>query len=127
MAVHTKSVALPVINLSCLMQSMIESMIIPMKRVTITLPDELVSEIDRWESNRSRFVLIAAERELEARRREALELSLGNPHTESLQVADEAIEDWDYGWTSDDEDVVDHAAGRSVRWEPKLGWVEVDE
>jgi len=41
-------------------------MIILMKRVTVTLPEELVSEIDRWEANRSRFVLVAAERELEA-------------------------------------------------------------
>ncbi len=98
-----------------------------MKRVTVTLPEALVSEIDRWESNRSRFVLVATERELEARRQEALALSLANPHAESLHVAEEAIEDWDSGWTSDDESVVDNAAGRSVRWEPEHGWVEVNE
>jgi hypothetical protein len=102
-------------------------MIILMKRVTVTLPEELVSEIDRWEPNRSRFVLVAAERELEARRQEALELSLDNPHTESLHVAEEGIEDWDSSWKPDDEDVVDRAAGRSVRWEPELGWVEINE
>jgi metal-responsive CopG/Arc/MetJ family transcriptional regulator len=48
---------------------MILSVIILMRRVTVTFPEELVSEIDRWESNRSCFVMVAAERELEARRR----------------------------------------------------------
>jgi len=102
-------------------------MIILMKRVTVALPEELVSEIDRWEANRSRFVLVAAEREIEARRQEALELSLNNPHLESLQVAEAGIEDWDAGWTGDDEALVDESAGRSVRWEPGRGWVEVGE
>ncbi len=98
-----------------------------MKRVTVTLPESLVSEIDRWEANRSRFVLVAAERELEARRQEALERSLGNPHIESLQVAEAGIEDWDAGWTGEDESLVDESAGRFVRWVPEEGWVEVDE
>ena len=102
-------------------------MIILMKRVTVTLPESLVSEIDRWESNRSRFVLLAAERELEARRREALERSLASPHPESHQVAEAGIEDWDAGWTGEDESLVDENAGRSVRWVPEEGWVEVDE
>jgi hypothetical protein len=102
-------------------------MILLMKRVTVTLPESLVSEIDRWESNRSRFVLLAAERELEARRREALELSLASPHPESLQVAEAGIEDWDAGWTGDDVDLIDESAGRPVRWDSDLGWVEVDE
>ena len=31
-----------------------------MKRVTVTLPDVIVEEIDRWEKNRSKFVLEAA-------------------------------------------------------------------
>jgi len=102
-------------------------MIILMKRVTVTLPEALVSEIDRWEANRSRFVLVAAERELEARRQAALELSLASPHAESLQVAEAGIEDWDTGWTGNDEALVDESAGRSIRWVPDEGWVEVDE
>jgi hypothetical protein len=106
---------------------MIYSKIIFMKRVTVTLPEALVSEIDRWESNRSRFVLIAAERELEARRRAALERSLANPHVESSRVAEAGIEEWDAGWNGDGETLVDETAGRSVRWEPDRGWVEVDE
>jgi hypothetical protein len=102
-------------------------MIILMKRVTVTLPEALVSEIDRWESNRSRFVVVAAERELEARRRQALELSLANPHAESSGVAEAGIEEWDAGWTPDDEALVDGAEGRRVRWQRDRGWVEDDE
>jgi hypothetical protein len=102
-------------------------MIILMKRVTVTLPEELVSEIDRWESNRSRFVLVAAERELEARRKEALELSLNNPHSESFQVAEAWIADWDARWTGEDEELVDRDTGRAIRWEPDKGWVETDK
>jgi len=41
-----------------------------MKRVTVTLPETIVEEIDRWEKNRSKFVLEASLRELELRRRE---------------------------------------------------------
>ena len=102
-------------------------MIILMKRVTVTLPEALVSEIDRWESNRSRFVMIAAERELEARRRQALERSLASPHPESSQVAEAGLEEWDAGWTAEEEGLVDRDQGRSVRWEPDRGWIEADE
>ena len=41
-------------------------------RVTVTLPTELVSQIDRIEKNRSRFMLLAVRRELRRRRREEL-------------------------------------------------------
>lgn len=98
-----------------------------MKRVTVTLPDEVVAEIDRWETNRSRFVLVAAERELEARRRQALELSLSRPHVESLHVAEAGLEEWGVGGSSDDGNLVDHAAGRALRWTPEDGWVEDGE
>ena len=96
-----------------------------MKRVTVTLPDVIVDEIDRWEKNRSRFVLAATERELELRRRQALERSMSNPHPESSQVAEAGIEEWGQGWGSPaDDDLVDPAAGRPVRWNPGLGWSE---
>jgi hypothetical protein len=97
-----------------------------MKRVTVTLPDEIVEEIDRRETNRSKFVLEAARRELEARRRQELERSLRQAHPESLQVAEAGIGEWGRGWCSEDEDLVDPMAGRAVRWRPELGWDEVD-
>lgn len=98
-----------------------------MKRVTVTLPDAIVVEIDRWEKNRSKFVLEATERELDLRRRHELERSLRNPHPESNQVAEAGIEDWGEGWVTDDEGLLDPSAGRSVRWTPDNGWGEESE
>ena len=98
-----------------------------MKRVTVTLPETTVEEIDRWEKNRSKFVLEATERELELRRRQELERSLRYPHPESHQVAEAGIEEWGEGWSADDEDLVDSSAGRPVRWTPEDGWSEETE
>lgn len=95
-----------------------------MKRVTVTLPDTIVKEIDRWEKNRSKFVLEAAERELELRRRQELERSLRNPHPDSSQVAEAGIDEWGDGWADVEESLVDPDGGRSVRWSPKTGWSE---
>ena len=53
------------------------------ERVTVTLPAELVREIDRHERNRSKFVLHSVQRELDRRRRNELRRSLRKPHVES--------------------------------------------
>ena len=98
-----------------------------MRRVTVTLPENIVKEIDRWENNRSKFVLEATERELELRRRQGLERSLRYPHPESHQMAEAGIEDWGEGWTADDEELVDPSAGKPVRWTPDDGWHEEPE
>jgi hypothetical protein len=98
-----------------------------MKRVTVTLPEVIVEEIDRWEKNRSKFVLEATERELELRRRRELERSIRYPHPDSHQVAEAGIEDWGEGWPADDEDLVDPCAGKPVRWTPEDGWREESE
>ena len=98
-----------------------------MKRVTVTLPETIVEEIDRWEKNRSKFVLEAAERELELRRRRELERSLRYPHPESQQLAEAGTEEWGEGWAAEDESLVDPSAGRPVRWTPDDGWREESE
>jgi hypothetical protein len=98
-----------------------------MKRVTVTLPEAIVDEIDRWEKNRSKFVLEAAEHELELRRRLELERSLRNPHGETVQVAEAGIEEWGEWSVADDEGLVDPSAGRSIRWTPGGGWREESE
>jgi len=95
-----------------------------MKRVTVTLPETIVEEIDRWEKNRSKFVLEAAERELELRRRRELERSLRYAHPESRQLAEAGTEEWGEGWAAEDESLVDPSAGRPVRWTPDDGWRE---
>jgi post-segregation antitoxin (ccd killing protein) len=95
-------------------------------RVTITLPTEVVQEIDRREANRSRFVLEAIKRELARRRREELRRSLRNPHPESARLAKVGIADWAKGGLPPDDaqDLVDRSAGTPVRWVPGKGWVE---
>jgi len=93
-----------------------------MKRVTVTLPDAIVEEIDRWEKNRSKFVLEATERELDLRRTHELERSLRNPHPESHQVAEAGIQEWGEGWTTDDQGLVDPSEGTPIRWTVEGGW-----
>lgn len=97
-------------------------------RVTVTLPADLVEEIDRLESNRSRFVLEGVRRELERRRREALRESLRAPHAEGLEVAEEGFDRWAEGLPDEDAgELVDLEAGTRVRWTAGEGWVRVEE
>jgi hypothetical protein len=94
-------------------------------RVTVTLPSEIVDEIDRREKNRSRFVLEAVRREVQRRRREELRRSLENPHPESSELADAGLDDW--GGRSrrgESDELLDPAAGKPVRWVRGKGWVD---
>ena len=63
------------------------------ERVTVTLPAELVKEIDHFERNRSRFIAEAVERELVRRRRAGLLRSLEHPHPEAAELADMGLAD----------------------------------
>ena len=93
-------------------------------RVTVTLPAELVAEIDRIEANRSRFVAVAVEREVERRRRDALLVSVRSPHPESVALAAEGIAEWGSLAADGDGDLVDPARGTAVKWVEGRGWVE---
>ncbi|MGH9380760.1 MAG: hypothetical protein ACRD2Z_09125 [Thermoanaerobaculia bacterium] len=96
-----------------------------MARVTVTLPTEVVEEIDRIEKNRSRFVLEGVRREIRWRRREALRRSLRSPHPESYELAEEGFAAWADGLPEEDvTDLVEVQAGTAVRWVPGRGWVE---
>jgi Arc/MetJ-type ribon-helix-helix transcriptional regulator len=97
----------------------------PTERVTVTLPAEIVQDIDRRERNRSRFILDAVRRELKRRQREELKRSLYHPHPETSELADAGFADW--GARLPDEeasDLVDVRAGRAVRWVPGRGWID---
>jgi Arc/MetJ-type ribon-helix-helix transcriptional regulator len=95
------------------------------ERITVTLPNDLVREIDRREKNRSRFVAEAVRRELDRRRRAELQRSLQNPHPESAARAERGLDEWASGLPEEDaEGLVDNSAGRGVRWMPGEGWVE---
>jgi hypothetical protein len=98
-----------------------------MTRVTVTLPVDLVAEIDRWEKNRSRFIAEGVRREVLRRRREALRRSLRAPHHESSKLAEEGVADWFHGLPAADASLLDPSGGRPIAWEPGRGWVETDE
>jgi len=94
-------------------------------RVTVTLPADLVQEIDRLEKNRSKFVLEGVRREVHRRRREALRRSLRSPHPESVQLAEEGFAAWvDTLPKEDTADLVNVKAGTPVRWVRGRGWVK---
>jgi hypothetical protein len=98
------------------------------ERVTVTLPSEVVREIDRLEKNRSRFVLDAVRRELARRRREDLRRSLRSPHPESKSMVEAGFDDWARCLPGDDANqLVDVNTGTAVRWVPGEGWVESEE
>lgn len=96
-----------------------------LERVTVTLPDDLVRDIDRRERNRSKFVTEAVRRELDRLRREELRLSLDHPHPESIELAGQGLEDWARAIPEDDpEGLVDLSAGTPVTWTAGEGWLE---
>lgn len=97
----------------------------PSERVTITLPGELVEEIDRRERNRSKFVREAIQNEIERRKRAALRASLRKPHSESEELAELGLEDWASALPEEGDDLVDPGAGTPVEWRPGEGWSEV--
>ncbi len=99
-----------------------------MERVTVTLPMDLVRDIDRREKNRSKFVADAVRHELDRRRREELHRSLQHPHPESAVLANEGLEAWTRNLPEEDaEALVDASAGKPVRWVSGEGWVEGQE
>jgi hypothetical protein len=94
-------------------------------RVTVTLPPELVREMDRRERNRSRFVLEAVRRELARRRKEQLRLSLERVHPGSMELAAEGLEEWGAGVSGPGADgLLVRDGGTSVRWVHGEGFTE---
>jgi hypothetical protein len=94
-------------------------------RVTVTLPNDLVRDIDRREKNRSKFIAEAVRNELDRRRRDDLRRPLDNPHPESAELAEQGLEEWTRGLPEEDAAaLVDSNAGRPIRWVSGEGWVE---
>ena len=95
-------------------------------RVTVTLSEKLVREIDRREKNRSKVVAEAVRNELHRRRREELRRSLNNPHPASSKVSAIGFTDWAANFPDEDaESLLDGTQGTSVRWVEGEGWSEV--
>ncbi len=96
------------------------------ERVTVTLPRDMVKDIDRHERNRSKFVREAVRNELTRRRREALQRSLASPHGESEETERLGMEQWILDAADGGDPSVRLAGGRAVRWQPGQGWREED-
>lgn len=94
------------------------------ERVTVTLPVELVEDIDRFERNRSRFITEAVKHEVVRRRREGLLRSLKSPHPEAAELAETGVAEWGASLPEGDEGLVDVNGGKPVRWTEGKGWVE---
>jgi metal-responsive CopG/Arc/MetJ family transcriptional regulator len=94
------------------------------ERVTVTLPDDLVRDIDRLEKNRSKFIADAVRREIGRRRREELRRSLQNPHSESADLAEQGLEEWLRSLPEESAESLLEGAGKVVRWVPGEGWVD---
>lgn len=98
------------------------------ERVTVTLPSELVADIDRRERNRSRFIREAVRRELERRKREAFRLSLTRPHDDTAEWEELGLEDWLGGESDTEADrLLEHEGGTAVSWKPESGWTREEE
>lgn len=94
------------------------------ERVTVTLSSDLLKSIDRLERNRSRFIQAAVRHELERRRREELRRSLGAPHPESAELAEQGMQDWAANLPEEDaHGLVNPGAGTAVRWVAGEGWI----
>jgi Arc/MetJ-type ribon-helix-helix transcriptional regulator len=94
-------------------------------RVTVTLPSELLDEIDLQVKNRSRFIAEAVQRELDRRREELLRKSLEAPHSESGEISGVGFEDWVKAGQHDS-GLLDPNEGKEVRWSQGEGWVTIE-
>ena len=95
----------------------------PVERVTITLPADLLEEVDQLERNRSRFIAEAVQREVTRRRHAALMQSVQNPHPDTTQVVDAGLSDWT-SELPDDEGLLDPAGETLVCWVEGQGWIK---
>jgi hypothetical protein len=99
----------------------------PTGRVTITLPEDVLRDIDSAATNRSAFILEAVRRELRRKRRARLRESLDNPHPESVTLAESGFDAWAGALPGEDlSGLVDERTLTPVRWVEGKGWVEAD-
>ena len=99
-----------------------------MDRITVTLPEEIVEQIDRLDRNRSRFVLGAVRLELERRSARGAARSLENAHDQAEELAEAGFDDWAARLPDEDTDgLVEPLREEPIRWRPDEGWTETDE
>jgi len=87
-------------------------------RVTVTLPEELLVEMDQQAENRSLFVAEAVRAELHRRRKERLIHCLQQPHPESVEMAECGFQEWVAMAAERDSELVDPTRLRPVHSKP---------
>jgi post-segregation antitoxin (ccd killing protein) len=92
------------------------------ERVTVTLPIELIEQIDRIERNRSKFVAVAIRNELSRRQLEHFRASLDNAHCDAAELTELGLDDWATGYPPETEGIAERNAGSRVRWIEPHGW-----
>jgi len=98
------------------------------EHVTVSLLADLVRDIDRLERSRSSFVTEAIRHELDRRRHHELRHSLQSPHRDSIDLAEQGLEEWKQSLPEEDvNELVDLGVGKPIRWVPGQGWMEERE
>ena len=99
------------------------------ERVTVTLPHDLVRDIDRREKNRSKFIAEAVRRWSWRRRVEHYTWIAWKTRTpESVEFAEQGLDEWTRGLPDEDTaTLVNSNAGKGVRWVPGEGWLETTD
>ena len=97
------------------------------ERVTVTIPEKKLEEIDLRARTRSRYVQRSIGHELERLRQEELLQSLDSPHPDSQEVAESGFYEWAGQAHDGDDELAATSAGTAIRWDEKDGgWVEED-
>ena len=93
--------------------------------VTVTLPNDVIHDMDRQTDDRTEFIAEAVRREIERRRTMEFLRSLENPHPDSMLAAELGFAEWSNGLPNEDtEALASPTGGTEVSWMPDEGWVE---
>ncbi len=95
-----------------------------LERTTVTLPGDLLRQIDLLAKDRSQFVTDDVRNELERIERQELQRSLDNPHPDGTMLEDAGFDEWARDLPCASEVLLEPGAGKPVRWTPGLGWSE---
>lgn len=93
------------------------------QRITLTLPSEVVTAIDRTTHDRDSFVTDAVRHEIDRRREDQLQRSLDRPHPETSMANKSVPRDWPTGVPHDEwDELLTSELGQDICWEEEKGW-----
>ena len=98
------------------------------EQIKVTLPEDVIRDIDRVHGDRDKFVLELVRLELQRRRHQESWRTSVDPLPERFHASEMELDDW--GQDSPEGDLfglVDLKTGAAVRWIPGKGWVEATE